>query len=65
MKFKIAGDIYTNYTATQFDNGNTITGITTENHYQCFVDVTSYIQSHGAGTYWGAEVVTATGNGST
>jgi len=47
------------------DNGNTISGITTENHFQCFVDVTSYIQSHGSGTYWGGDVITTIGNGST
>jgi hypothetical protein len=65
IKFKIAGDVYTTYTATQLDNGNTISGITAENHYQGFVDVTNYVQLNGAGTYWGSNVYSTVGNGAT
>ncbi|MEP7169921.1 MAG: T9SS type A sorting domain-containing protein [Bacteroidota bacterium] len=64
MKFKIQGDAYSNITATQLDNGNTISGITTENHYQCFADVSTYVTAHGAGTYWGGDVQTTIGDGS-
>jgi len=63
IKFKKAGDTYTTYTATQLDDGNTISGITAENHFQGFIEITSYIQSKGAGTYWGGDVITTIGNG--
>lgn len=63
IKFKKSGGTYSTYTATQLDNGNTISGITTENHYQGFVDVTTYVSAQGAGTYWAGDVFTTVGNG--
>ncbi|HKR05121.1 MAG TPA: T9SS type A sorting domain-containing protein [Bacteroidia bacterium] len=64
IKFKKSGDTYATYTATQLDDGNTISGITAENHYQGFIDVTTYVQANGAGIYWGGDVLTITGDGS-
>jgi hypothetical protein len=63
IKFKKAGDTYTVYTATQLDDGNTISGITAENHFQSFIEMTTYVQAKGAGTYWGGDVITTIGNG--
>jgi hypothetical protein len=65
IKFKATSDVYTTYTATQFDNGNTISDLVGENHYQGFIDVTTYIQSKGSTTYWGGDVQTTTGNDGT
>jgi hypothetical protein len=64
IKFKYAGQNYQTLTATHLDNGNTISGIEDENHYQCFAEVTSYLQTYGNGTYWAGDVYTQTGNGS-
>ncbi len=64
IKFKYAGQSYQTLTATQLDDGNTIPGIENENNYQCFVEVTSYLQTYGNGIYWAGDVYTQTGNGS-
>jgi hypothetical protein len=64
MKFKKSGGTYTTYTASQLDIGNNIASINGENHYQGFIDVTSYVQAQGAGTYWGGDVRTTVGDGS-
>lgn len=64
IKFKHASQSYQTITATQLDDGNTITGAIGENHYQCFADVTTYFQTYGSGIYWAGDVYTMTGNGS-
>lgn len=64
MKFKKSNTVYNTITASVIDDGNTISGAAGENHYQCFSDVTSYIQTHGSGTYWGGDIQTQSGNGS-
>lgn len=65
IKFKGGLDSYTTYTATQLDNGNTISDLVGENHYQAFVEVTSYIQLKGNTTYWAGDIKTTTGNDGT
>lgn len=63
IKFKYAGQSYQTITATQLDDGNTISSAAGENHYQCFAEVTSYFQTYGSGVYWAGDVYTMTGNG--
>ncbi len=63
IKFKHASQSYQTLTATQLDDGNSISGAAGENHYQCFRDVTTYFQTHGSGVYWAGDVYTMTGNG--
>lgn len=63
IKFKHASQSYQTLTATQVDDGNTISSAAGENHYQCFADVTTYFQTHGSGIYWAGDVYTQTGNG--
>lgn len=62
IKFRKSTDaVYSNFTATQLDNGNTISDLTGEDHYACFVDVTAYVKSKGTGTYWAGDVLTYSG----
>lgn len=63
IKFKHASQSYQTITATQLDDGNSISGAAGENHYQCFADVTTYFQTYGSGVYWAGDVQTMTGNG--
>ncbi|MEO5569323.1 MAG: T9SS type A sorting domain-containing protein [Bacteroidia bacterium] len=64
IKFKKAGSTYSTYAATQLDDGNTISGITAENHYMGFIDMTNFVIAQGPGTYWGGDVFSTIGNGS-
>jgi len=58
IKFRAPGATgYTTLDATTIDTQSP----TTTNDYSAYRDVTSIVQGAGAGTYWGADIVAATG----
>jgi len=53
---------YTEYKASQLDKNTQGTGTSTFNQYQAYADITSFIQSHGSGSYTAGNVAASVGS---
>jgi len=61
IKFKFDGSSY-NTTTVNTTNMNWVYFSDTRFYYQGYVDLTSYVQTHGAGKYWVGDLITDTGD---